>query len=164
MKVALITGAGSGMGEATARQLVKEEGCAVVITGRREEPLRALEAELGKDVVEVVALDITADEAPKRLVQAAMDRFGRLDYLVNNAGIGKPTPVHETTDAIFDEFINILLRAPFRLCREALEVMGDGGSIVNVASTFAIVGGMRGGPYSAAKGGIDAMSRHMAAQ
>ena len=164
MKVALVTGAGSGMGEATARQLVKQEDCAVVITGRREEPLRALEAELGKDRVEVVALDITTDEAPKRLVQAAMDRFGQLDYLVNNAGIGKPTPVHETTDEIFDEFINILLRAPFRLCREALEVMQDGASIVNVASTFAIVGGMRGGPYSAAKGGIVALSKHMAAQ
>jgi meso-butanediol dehydrogenase/(S,S)-butanediol dehydrogenase/diacetyl reductase len=164
MKVALVTGAGSGMGEATARQLVKREDCAVVITGRREEPLRALEAELGKDRVEVVAADITSDEAPKRLVQAAMDRFGRLDYLVNNAGIGKPTPVHETTDEGFDDFINILLRAPFRMCREALEVMGDGASIVNVASTFAVIGGMRGGPYSAAKGGIVALSKHMAAQ
>src|SRR5579872_885374 len=104
MKVALVTGAGTGMGEATTRQLVKEMGCGVVITGRREEPLRALEAELGKDKIEVVAADITSDEAPKRLVQAAMDRFGRLDYLVNNAGIGKPTPVHETTDEGFDAF------------------------------------------------------------
>jgi NAD(P)-dependent dehydrogenase (short-subunit alcohol dehydrogenase family) len=164
MKVALVTGAGSGMGEATTRQLVREEGCAVVVTGRREEPLRALEDELGKDMIEVVVADVTADDAPTRCVQAAIKRFGRLDYLVNNAGMGKPTPVHETTDEIYDAFLNVLLRAPFRFCREALEVMGDGASIVNVSSTFAVIGGMRGGPYSAAKGGLVALSKHMAAQ
>jgi meso-butanediol dehydrogenase/(S,S)-butanediol dehydrogenase/diacetyl reductase len=163
MKVALITGAGSGVGEATARQLVRE-GVAVVVVGRRAEPLEALADELGRDMVEVLAVDITADDAPTRAVQAAIKRFGQLDYLVNNAGVGKPTPVHETTDEILDEFLDVLLRAPFRFCREALEVMGDGASIVNVASTFAVIGGLRGGPYSAAKGGLVALSKHMAAQ
>ena len=93
-----------------------------------------------------------------------MDRFGRLDILVNNAGKGRPFPVHETTDDVLDDFLDVLLRAPFRFCREALTVMGSGSAIVSVASTFAIVGGLRGGAYSAAKAGIVGLTKHMAAQ
>jgi NAD(P)-dependent dehydrogenase (short-subunit alcohol dehydrogenase family) len=163
-KVAIITGAGSGVGHATAHLLAKEN-VAIVAVGRRREPLEALREEL-KDVVPVAvaALDVTADEAPSTAVNLAMSSFGRLDYLVNNAGIGKPFPVHETTDEILDNFWNILLRAPFRFCRDSLAVMGPGSSIVNVGSTFALVGGLRGGMYSAAKAGLVGLSQHMAAQ
>ena len=65
---------------------------------------------------------------------------------------------------MLDLFLNVHLRAPFRFCREALAVMQDGGAIVNMASSFAMIGGMRGGAYSAAKGGIVALTKHMAAQ
>jgi NAD(P)-dependent dehydrogenase (short-subunit alcohol dehydrogenase family) len=141
------------------------ENVAIVAVGRRAEPLEELrEALKSQAPVEVVAADITADDAPLRAAQAAMQKFGRLDYLVNNAGIGKPFPVHETTDEVLDNFLNILLRAPFRFCREALAVMQDGGSIVSVASTFALIGGLRGGAYSAAKAGLVGLSQHMAAQ
>jgi NAD(P)-dependent dehydrogenase (short-subunit alcohol dehydrogenase family) len=163
-KVAIITGAGSGIGLATARQLAADN-VAIVALGRRVEPLEALRDAL-KDIapVAVLAADVTSDNAPIDAAKLAISEFGRLDYLVNNAGIGKPFPVHETTDEVLDNFLNVLLRSPFRFCREALAVMQDGGSIVSVASTFALIGGLRGGAYSAAKAGMVGLSAHMAAQ
>lgn len=163
-KVAIITGAGSGIGHALAH-LLAAQGVAIVALGRSIAPLEKLCGELdGVADVAVVAADITADDAPARAVGTAMQRFGRLDYLVNNAGIGKPQPVDQTTDEILDLFLNVHLRAPFRFCREALEVMGDGGAIVNLASTAAVIGILRGGAYAAAKAGIVGLSMHMAAQ
>lgn len=163
-KVAIITGAGTGIGRATAIALARDN-VAIVAVGRRAGPLEQLRDDLiGKAPVAVVAADVTADDAPSRAAQAAIEAFGRLDYLVNNAGMGKPFPVDETTDEVLDLFLDVHLRAPFRFCREALAVMQDGGAIVNMASSFAMIGGMRGGAYSAAKGGIVALTKHMAAQ
>ncbi|WP_174274698.1 SDR family NAD(P)-dependent oxidoreductase [Sphingomonas bacterium] len=163
-KVAIVTGAGSGVGQAVSR-LLAAEGTAIVAVGRGIAPLEALRDELaGQAEVAVVAADVTEDDAPARAVEAARSRFGRLDYLVNNAGVGKPFPVDETTDEILDFFLGLHLRAPFRFCREALSLMGDGGAIVNLASSFALIGGLRGGAYSAAKSGIIGLSKHMAAQ
>ena len=152
-KVAIVTGAGSGVGQALSR-ILAARGVAVVGVGRSREPLDALAAEIGAGNLEIVTADVTEDDAPARIVAAARARFGRLDYLVNNAGVGKPYPVDETTDEVLDFFLSVHLRAPFRMCREALTAMGDGGAVVNVASTFAVIGGLRGGAYSAAKAGI----------
>jgi meso-butanediol dehydrogenase / (S,S)-butanediol dehydrogenase / diacetyl reductase len=163
MTVALITGAGSGIGFATALTFVRE-GVKVVGIGRAEAKLAALRDACPVGSVATLAADITTEDGPARAVAQAMDSFGRLDHLVNNAGIGKPKPVHETDDATLDHFLDLMLRAPFRLCREALAVMGSGSTIVNVSSTYALVGGLRGGAYSAAKGGIDALTRHLACQ
>lgn len=165
MKVALVTGAGSGIGLATALGFLRSD-VAVVAVGRNESKLAKLQAnpENNRDLVASIAVDVTADDAPGRAVALAMARFGRLDYLVNNAGMGSPTPVHETDDAALDNNLNLMLRAPFRFCREALKVMEAGSSIVNVASTYALVGGLRGGPYSAAKAGLLGLSTHMACQ
>ena len=163
-RVALITGASIGIGAATAR-LFAEEGVAIVAVSRTEKTLRALADELSdKTEVAFLAADVTRPDTPARAVALAMSRFNRLDYLVNNAGIGKPKPVHETSDADLDQFLDILLRAPFRFCREALKVMKPGSAIVNVTSTFALLGGMRGGAYSAAKAGMVGLTTHMAAQ
>ena len=118
----------------------------------------------GKAEIAVLAADVTADDAPARAAELAIERFGRLDWLVNNAGVGKPLPVDETDDATLDFFLGVHLRAPFRFCREALARMADGGAIVNLASSFALIGGLRGGAYSAAKSGIIGLSKHMAAQ
>jgi NAD(P)-dependent dehydrogenase (short-subunit alcohol dehydrogenase family) len=152
------------VGQAVSR-LLAADGVAIVAVGRNLAPLEALRDELA-DTIEVVpvAADVTDDDAPTRAVAAATGRFGRLDYLVNNAGVGKPLPVDETSDEILDFFLGIHLRAPFRFCREALTAMGDGGAIVNLSSSFAIIGGLRGGAYSAAKSGIIGLSKHMAAQ
>jgi len=163
-KAAIITGAGTGVGRALA-EILAADGTSLVITGRSPEPLEELRRQLeSKSEIAVVVADITDDATPKSLVDTAMERFGRLDYLVNNAGIGKPMPVHETTDDWLDTYLNVLLRSPFRLCREALAVMQDGASIVNVASTAAVIGILRSGAYAAAKAGLVGLSQHMAAQ
>lgn len=165
MRVALITGASSGIGLATARAFL-EAGVAVVGVGRDPDKLVAMERELaGRDAqLATLALDVRSDDAPQRAVGLAMERFGRLDHLVNNAGIGSPKPVHETDDETLDYFLGLMLRAPFRFCREALKAFGPEATIVNVSSTYALLGGLRGGAYSAAKGGINALTTHLACQ
>jgi NAD(P)-dependent dehydrogenase (short-subunit alcohol dehydrogenase family) len=165
MRTALITGASSGIGLATARKFLSE-GVAVVGVARDPAKLDAAVkscADLPAPMVPC-AVDITGDEAPARAVQTALDEFGRLDHLVNNAGIGSPEPVHTTDDETLDRFLGIMLRAPFRLAREALKGFGDTATIVNVSSTYALVGGLRGGAYSAAKAGLNGLTLHMAAQ
>ena len=84
--------------------------------------------------------------------------------MVNNAGIGSPKPLHETDDKTLDFFLDVMLRAPFRLAREVIGHMASGSAIVNITSTYAVVGGRRGGAYSAAKGGLTALTLHMACE
>lgn len=163
MKVAIITGAGSGIGAATARLLVAQ-GFVIVGVGRDPDKLATLVEALGSDKVETIAIDVTIDDAPRRIVQATLDRFGAIDALINNAGVGSPKPLHEADDAHLDRLLDVMLRAPFRLCREAIGHMTSGGSIVNITSTFAHIGGRRGGAYSAAKGGLKSLTEHMACE
>lgn len=165
MRVALITGASSGIGLATARMFV-EAGIAVVGVARDKDKNAAMEKQLAGGPAPVVTLsaDVCDDDTPRRAVELAIERFGRLDHLVNNAGIGSPKPVHETDDETLDLFLDLMLRSPFRFCREALRVFGQEATIVNVSSTYSLVGGLRGGAYSAAKAGINGLTLHLAAQ
>jgi meso-butanediol dehydrogenase / (S,S)-butanediol dehydrogenase / diacetyl reductase len=164
MPTAIITGAGSGIGFATAK-LMHDAGFSIVGVGRSADKLAALADALGTGArLAAVAVDVTADDAPRQMVQAALDTFGSVDFVINNAGLGSPTPLHETTDEKLDEFLNVMLRAPFRLCREAIAHMQPGSGFVNVTSTYAMIGGKRGGPYSAAKGGLKSLTEHMAAE
>ena len=164
MKVAIITGAGSGIGLETSKMLAAA-GVAVVGVGRDTGKLANLEAAIGNPaLVETLSCDVTADDAPARIVACALQQFGRIDYLVNNAGVGSPKPVHEAADEDYDAMMNIMLRAPFRLIREVIPHLGEGASVVNVTSTFAHIGGRRGGAYSAAKGGLKSLTEHMACE
>ncbi|TKT78376.1 SDR family oxidoreductase [Aquamicrobium sp. LC103] len=165
MRVALITGASSGIGLATAR-LFLANGVAVVGIARDAGKLAAMKRTLsGSEApLETLAVDATEEDAPRRAVDLALQSFGRLDHLVNNAGIGSPKPVHETDDETLDYFLDLMLRAPFRFCRQALTAFGAEATIVNVSSTYSLLGGLRGGAYSAAKGGINALTTHLACQ
>jgi len=164
MQVAIITGAGSGIGLATAK-LLREAGMAIVGVGRDPAKLAALAETIGDDQkLATLSVDIAADGAPQAIVQLALERFGRIDFLVNNAGLGSPKPLHETDDEMLDHFLGVMLRAPFRLARDAIVHMQPGSAIINVTSTFAVVGGRRGGAYSAAKGGLTALTLHMACE
>ncbi len=164
MQVAIITGAGSGIGLATAKQL-HGMGMAIVGIGRDPAKLAALESGIADPQrVATLAVDIATDEAPQAIVKLALERFGRIDFLVNNAGLGSPKPLHETDDATLDHFLGVMLRAPFRLARDVIVHMQPGSAVINVTSTFALVGGRRGGAYSAAKGGLTALTLHMACE
>lgn len=164
MQVAIVTGASSGIGFGCAVKLA-EAGMAVLGVGRDRDRLAELETAVGDpDRIATLAVDLTADEAPAQIVEAAVSRWGHIDFLVNNAGVGSPKPLHETDDDSLDYFLGLMLRAPFRLARDVLPHMGPGSAIINVTSTFAVVGGMRGGAYSAAKGGLTALTGHIACQ
>jgi NAD(P)-dependent dehydrogenase (short-subunit alcohol dehydrogenase family) len=164
MQVAIVTGASRGIGLGCATKLA-EMGMAVVGTGRDEDRLAELEKAVNDpDRVATIAVDLTDDDAPRRIVDLAVTRWGHIDFLINNAGVGSPKPLHETDDETLDYFLGLMLRAPFRLAREVLPHMEPGSAIINVTSTFAVIGGLRGGAYSAAKGGLTALTTHIACQ
>jgi NAD(P)-dependent dehydrogenase (short-subunit alcohol dehydrogenase family) len=164
MQVAIVTGASSGIGFGCAVKLV-EMGMAVLGVGRDATRLAELEKACSDpNRIATLAIDLTADEAPQRIVELAVSRWGHIDFLVNNAGVGRPKPLHETDDQMLDYFLGLMLRAPFRLARDVLPHMKPGSAIINITSTYAVVGGLRGGAYSAAKGGLTALTTHIACQ
>jgi meso-butanediol dehydrogenase / (S,S)-butanediol dehydrogenase / diacetyl reductase len=163
-EVAIVTGAAGGIGEAIVRAL-GAQGVAVVGTGRNVAKLKSLaDAVSGSMQFSYVSADVTDTDAPKAIVDYTLSTFGRVTYLINNAGAGVWAPVHTTTDAMMDEVIDISLKAPFRLCREVLPHMGRGCAIVTIGSTFGIMGGMDGGIYCAVKAGLTGLTQTMAAQ
>jgi NAD(P)-dependent dehydrogenase (short-subunit alcohol dehydrogenase family) len=164
MQVAIITGASSGIGFATALKMAAS-GIAVLGVGRDTERLtRLADAINAPGLAATLAVDVTAQHAPQQIVEHALSRWGRIDFLINNAGMGRPKPLHETDDETLDMFLNVMLRAPFRLSRDVIPHMKPGSAIINVSSTFAVIGGMRGGAYSAAKAGLTGLTSHIACQ
>jgi meso-butanediol dehydrogenase / (S,S)-butanediol dehydrogenase / diacetyl reductase len=148
---AIVTGGGTGIGEAIARRLVSD-GYAVCITGRRREPLEALAAEIG-------ALPVVADtgvwEEAREANDAAREAFGRLDLLVCNAGIGSGGTVTEQSPESWDAVLRTNLTGAFFACRAALpELMRTNGSIVTIASVAALRAGPASAAYCAAKAGM----------
>lgn len=164
-KVAIVTGAAGGIGEGIVRRF-GEAGVSVLGTGRNQAKLQALKERLaGIMVFDYVAVDITADDAPRAIVEGAVEAFGRVDYLVNNAGSFNFGSVHATTDAMLDEVLNISMRAPFRLSREFLAKVGpEGAAIVFIGSTWGLYGTPGGGAYSAVKAGQIGLMQTLAAE
>ncbi len=163
-QVAILTGAGSGIGLGTA-QLLIDQGMAVVGVGRDSKKLEAMRSVVSDPSrLSTIAVDVAAADAPKKIVDHALNTFGRIDFLINNAGVGSPKPLHETDDQMLDAFLGLMLKAPFRLIRETIPHLKPGSAIINVTSTFAVVGGRRGGAYSAAKGGLSALTTHIACE
>jgi len=150
--VAVITGASSGIGEATARRLAAEPGARLVLVARREERLRALAAEIGGATI--VAVDLTDDDAPSRVREAVeREHGGRLDLLVNNAGASWNAPFGEGGFANVQRTMALNFDAQLRLTEALLPLLRASApaSIVNVASTAGRVGRAAGGAYSASK-------------
>ncbi len=149
----LITGASSGIGEAAARRLVREPGAELVLVARREERLRRLAAELGEERVGYVAVDLLDDDAPERVRDHVLERHGRLELLVNNAGAAWRSHFADGGYENIRRTMAIDFDAPVRLTEALLPLLRAGApsAIVNVASTAARVARPGTGAYSAAK-------------
>jgi NAD(P)-dependent dehydrogenase (short-subunit alcohol dehydrogenase family) len=173
-RVAVVTGASSGVGAAATR-LFAREGARVVAVARRRELLDAVVAEihsLGGEGV-VVEADLSASAGAEQAVAGALDAFGRIDVLVNNAGVGhahgltRPgsmDPVHTTPPALWDEVLAINLGSVFHMTRLVVPHMQaqGGGTIVNVASIAGLTGLADAHAYTAAKAGLINLTRSLA--
>lgn len=149
--VALVTGASSGIGEATARRLAREPGTKLVLIARREDRLRALADELGGATV--VAADLTDADAPARVAEVVEREHGRLDLLVNNAGAAWRGRFAETGWENVRRHMELNFDATLRLTEALLPILRRSApsSIVNVASTAGRVSRANSGAYSASK-------------
>jgi NAD(P)-dependent dehydrogenase (short-subunit alcohol dehydrogenase family) len=165
-RVAVVTGASSGLGARFARVL-DAAGAHVAITARRADRLVDLAGTL-RDAL-VVSCDITDPDAARTVVDSTVERFGRIDVLVNNAGVTHIMPALEHGVDDFRHVIDVNLVAPFALARLAASAMIDaetGGTIVNVASIWGMVGvgQIPDAGYAASKGGLVNLTRELAAQ
>lgn len=161
-KTALITGGNSGIGLATARLFVAE-GARVAITGRNQKTLRAAAAELGDGALAIQA-DVTDVDAIERAVAAAAEKFGKLDIVFANAGIGGATPVGQTSQAAFDEIIRTNLTAVFFTVQAASAHLNAGASIILNGSVHAVMDVPAYSAYAATKAGVRAMTRNLASE
>jgi NAD(P)-dependent dehydrogenase (short-subunit alcohol dehydrogenase family) len=165
-KVAIVTGSASGIGRATAR-LLAGEGARVIVAD--------IDAEGGRQTVdsitqaggqaEFVQTDVSQADQVQAMVGRAVERFGRLDVLHNNAYWAPlNTPIVETTEEQWQRTIDVTLKSVYLGCRFAIPVMLErgGGSIVNTASTAALVASPQFAAYAAAKGGVVALTRNVA--
>ena len=166
-KVALISGGARGQGAAEAR-LFAREGAKVVIGDRLQEEGRRIEAEVGKaggDAV-FVKLDVTSESDWKYAIRETVDRFGKLDVLVNNAAIYSAVRIEHTTVEEWDEIMAVNARGVFLGTKHAIPAMrrSNGGSIVNISSTAGLMGGVRGGAYGSSKGAVRLFTKYTAIQ
>jgi 2-deoxy-D-gluconate 3-dehydrogenase len=156
-RVAVVTGGNGGIGLGMARGLAGA-GAAIVVAGRNAEKSRAAVAELGRLGAPAVAIEVdVADEgAVSRLVGATVDRFGRLDILINNAGMNIRKPVHELALAEWRQVLDTNLTSAFLTSRAAYPIMkkNGGGKIINIGSMMSIFGASFAPAYAASKGGI----------
>jgi C-7 ketoreductase len=138
-RVAIITGAGTGIGAAVASLLV-ERGLDVVLVGRRPQPLETVRAELGGRTL-VIAADVGAAATPKLIIEQTLSTFGQLDVIVNNAAIIDPRPIDAVTRAAFDEHYAVNVAAPFFLLTEALPALraSSDAAVVNITSSLGTI-------------------------
>jgi len=163
-KTIAITGAASGIGRSSALRIAAEGG-RVLAVDRFEDAARETAA-MAEGPGRIVALgqDVTAADAPQRIIDAAVGAFGSLDGIVNNAGVGAAKAAHKTSDEDFDRFMDVNFRAVFRLSRDfVIHRGGKGGVIVNMASVFGLTGYPGSAPYSAVKAAVIGLTRQMAA-
>lgn len=165
-RVAIVTGASSGLGIAFARGLA-EAGADIVLGARRADRLTstaALVEETGRSAL-AVATDVAEPGDCDRLVAQAMERFGRVDVLVNNAGIGTAVPATRETPEQFRGVIDVNLNGSYWMAQACGRVMQPGASIINISSVLGITtGGLPQAAYSASKAGIIGLTRDLAQQ
>ena len=161
-KVAVITGAGAGIGAATA-ELFAREGAKVVVADYDANAAGTVAKRIGAQAVAVQA-DVRKSADAKAMIEGAVKAFGRIDILVNNAGRGILGTVVTTAEDDWDDIMAVNLKGVFLCSKHAIPAMKatGGGAIVNVASTISVVGIPDRAAYVASKGGVAALTRAMA--
>jgi cyclopentanol dehydrogenase len=166
-KIAIVTGAASGMGRAHSLMLANA-GAQIIATDRDEAGGMETIAQIERDggTATFIQHDVSSESDWKRVIAGATSRFGSVNVLVNNAGIGFFKSTVETTLEDWDSLHNINARGTFIGCREVIPLMkaARGGSIINVSSTFALVGRAGFAAYGASKGAVRAMTKALAAE
>jgi NAD(P)-dependent dehydrogenase (short-subunit alcohol dehydrogenase family) len=165
-RVAIITGASSGFGAAMAR-LFAQAGARLTLAARREDRLAALAASLDVpgDRALIAPTDVTLESQVQRLIDRTLEHFGRIDIVVNNAGVIARTPIAEIQEADWEALMAVNLKGPFLCCKHALPHMiaRRDGRIVNVASYLGLFAGAGGTPaYNVSKGGLVMLTRSIA--
>ena len=164
-RVAIITGAGTGIGQACA-ELFAREGAAVVLAGRRREPLEQVAGVLtscgGRAFAQTC--DITQEADVKAVVESAVNEYGALHVVVNNAAYWMAGTIEETTEADWDRMMDTNLKGVFLLSKHALPALRrtDSGAIVNIGSVLGLVGMKRRAAYATSKGGLLLLTKAMA--
>ena len=165
-KVALITGASQGLGRALALAYARE-GASLVINSRSEDSIKPVTQEvenLGADVLSVPA-DVANAEDVYKLVDAAVDRFGKIDILVNNAGLlGPRVAIEEYPEDEWRRVIEANVDGPFLVSKAAIPHIPEGGSIINLVSGVSVEGRAEWGAYSVSKFALEGLSQILAAE
>ncbi|MCF0181860.1 MAG: SDR family oxidoreductase [Muribaculaceae bacterium] len=170
-QVAIVTGCSTGLGVQMAKALASQ-GCAIVPIARRLDKLQEVAAMLTSTYgvqAHPVRCDITSTENVEAMVKEVMEKFGRIDILINNAGTGAVAPAEDITDEQFANEMNIDLFGSFKVARavaKAAMIPSRYGRIINIASMYGLVGNKiaPASPYHAAKGGVVNLTRALAAE
>lgn len=160
-RVALITGATGGIGSAIAKKM-KQAGATVVVSGRN---IAKMNAEFGDEYIKIPC-DLATEGGAVELIMNTIEQTGKIDILINNAGITKDTLLMRMSDEQFEDVINTNLRSCFKMCRAAIMPMMKNryGRIINMASIIGVIGGAGQANYAASKGGMIAMTKSIAAE
>jgi NAD(P)-dependent dehydrogenase (short-subunit alcohol dehydrogenase family) len=161
-RTALVTGASRGIGAATARALDRA-GARVALVARSSDRLDEVARELEHEPVVLVA-DLSDPDAPATIARQALDAFGTIDVLVNNAAVAARLATVDTDAGLIDDMLAVNVRAPLLLIAALIPAMIErgGGSIINLSSVSGLVGTPRRAAYAATKGAIDAATRSLA--
>ncbi|TLY39222.1 MAG: SDR family oxidoreductase [Nitrospirae bacterium] len=164
-KIAIVTGSSGGIGKAIALKFA-EEGARVVVAARRQHLCEQTVKQIREKGGEAMAIqtDVTDEAQVDRLITETVKRYGRLDLLVNNAGIGGGGPIENTSTETFDLVLNTNLRGTFFCCRAGFRQMKQhgGGTIINMSSVAGVQAWAGTGTYSASKHGIMALTKSLA--
>jgi NAD(P)-dependent dehydrogenase (short-subunit alcohol dehydrogenase family) len=164
-KVALVTGGGTGIGRAIALAFARE-GAKVAVAGRRKEKLQETVREVEKQGGDglAIACDVSDAKDAERAVRDTAKNFGKLNVLVNNAGVLHVATIEGTSEEEWDRLMTINLKGPFLMCRAALPEFrkAGGGTIVNVGSVLGLVGMKDRAAYCASKGGVTLLTKAIA--
>ncbi len=167
-KTAIVTGASGGLGFAIAKSFI-DHGFNVVLTGTNEDKLMSAHADLGSpDTVLTVAADVASTAGRQHLVEASLSRFGRIDVLVNNAGIFEPRPFLDVDEDYLDRFLSVNLKGTFFLTQAVIPHLKEvgGGAVINVGTVLVdhAIGGVPVTAAIASKGAIHALTGQLAAE